>query len=177
MALVGAAVVAGSVFVYVRSSEPPAPVIESVPAAEASVAPEKLVVHVAGEVAAPGIYELPVGSRVADAIAAAGGAGAAADLDALNLAATLSDGEKVFVSKKGEAPPSSGAAEAPTGKVNLNTATISQLESLPGVGPVIAQRIIDYRQRKGRFTSIRQLLEVEGIGSKKYGALKDHVTV
>jgi competence protein ComEA len=164
------------VLVYLRTSEPPAPPIETVSAAEASPTVVALVVHVAGEVASPGLYELPAGSRVRDAIEAAGGAREGADLDALNLAALISDGEKVYVARKGE-PATAPDASTPPGKVNLNSATLSQLESLPGVGPVIAQRILDYRQRKGRFTSVRQLLEVEGIGEKKYASMKDQVTV
>lgn len=177
VALVGTAVVAGSVFVYARSSEPPAPPIEKIAAVQPMPEAEKVVVHVAGLVLTPGVYELPASSRVRDAIAAAGGPVEGADLDGLNLAALLSDGEKVYVPKKGEAPAAASSSGLPAGKVNLNTATVQQLEALPGVGPVLAQRIVDYRQRKGRFISIRQLMEVEGIGEKKYASLKDHVTV
>lgn len=176
IAVVASAVVAGSVFVYLRTNEPPAPEIQTIPAAEVSPQAAKLVVHVAGEVMTPGVYELEAGSRVRDAIAAAGGQRDGADLDALNLAATISDGEKVLVPRKGE--PLAEAAPTPgVSKVALNTATAAQLESLPGVGPVLAQRIIEFRQRKGKFTSVRQLLEVTGIGDKKYAALKDHVTI
>lgn len=176
VAVLAAAVVGGSFLVYLRTSEPPAPPIEAISAAESMPSPVMLVVHVAGEVASPGIYELQAGSRVRDAIEAAGGARDSADLDALNLAALISDGEKVLVPVKGEIPVTV-AGSTPPGKVNLNTATVDQLEALPGVGPVLAQRIVEHRQRKGRFTSVKQLLEVEGIGEKKYAAMKDQVTV
>lgn len=176
IALIGAAVLAGSVFVYARTSEPPAPSIRKISAARATPSAPPLVVHVSGLVASPGVYDLPAGSRVRDAIQAAGGPLEEADVDSLNLAALLADGEKIYLPKKGEAAPATAGAE-PAGKVNLNTATAAQLEALPGVGPVLAQRILDYRQRKGRFSSVRQLLEVEGIGDKKFASLKDHVTV
>ena len=176
LALMAAAVVAGSLFVYVKTTEPPAPALTRVaPTASASAAPS-LLVHVAGLVKAPGVYPLPDGSRVKDAIAAAGGPVDGADLDQLNLAAPVSDGEKVMVPPKGASGESGVAAGTPTGKVDLNTATKAQLEALPGVGPVLAQRIIDHRTKK-RFTSVRQLLEVEGFGQKKYESLKDLVSV
>lgn len=174
IALLSAAIVAGSAFLFVRSNEPAPPPMQRT---EARAEVERvLVVHVAGAVAAPGVYELPMGSRVRDAIAAAGGPAEGADLDSLNLAALLSDGEKVHVPKAGEAAGSDGAGAA-QGKLNLNSATARQLETLPGIGPVLAERIVAYRQMKGRFTSIRQLLEVEGIGAKKYEAIKGLVTV
>lgn len=178
-ALLGALVVGGAAFVYAQTSAPlPPPPIEHVAATEPAPAP--LLVHVSGMVASPGVYELRDGSRVKDAIDAAGGAVEGGDLDALNLAALLSDGLKIYVPKKGEAPSGSSegsGVEDPSGKVNLNSATKSQLEELPGIGPVLAERIIAYRQKKGRFTSVRQLLEVEGIGPKKYESLKDLVSV
>lgn len=177
IAVLASAVLAASAFVVVRSSEPPAPEIKRL-AASVPEEHKKLLVHVGGAVNAPGVYELANGSRVRDAIEVAGGTVEGADLDSLNLAAPVSDGEKVMVAKAGSVteaqPTESGSSGA---KVNLNNAGQPELEELPGVGPVTAQRILDYRRKKGRFTSVRQLLEVEGIGQKKFEALKDLVTV
>lgn len=175
--LLAATVVGGGAFVYARTaSQPPPPPIEKIERAEPSPA-AGLVVHVAGVVRTPGLYELPVGSRVQDALNAAGGPLDGADLDALNLAEILSDGVKIYVPKKGEG--AAPGAEGPTrgAKLNLNAATEAELEALPGIGPVLAQRIVAYRQKKGRFTSLRQLMEVEGIGQKKYEALRDLLTI
>lgn len=176
--LLGAGLVGGGVFVYAqtRSSLPPPPIEKINPQpSPASV----LVVHVAGMVQTPGVYELPEGSRVRDAIEAAGGVLGEADLDALNLAELVTDGIKIFVPKKGEALAGAATGQQTSlgGKVNINSATQEQLEALPGVGPVLAERIIAFRKSKGRFTSLRQLMEVEGIGTKKYEALKSLVTI
>lgn len=182
--LLGIAIVGTGALVILRSSDPPAPPVERVaaqPEASSSPSPAKPVfVHVSGQVNKPGVYELPEGSRVQDAVAAAGGPLAESDANALNLAAVVSDGQKVTVPKPGEAVAADvgAAAEAgvPGGKVNLNLATPAQLEELPGVGPVLAGRIVAHRQ-KGRFTSPRQLMEVSGFGPKKYESLKDQITV
>lgn len=130
-------------------------------------------VHVLGAVLAPGLYELSDGDRAVDAIAAAGGFAEGADETQLNLARFVSDGEQLVV-------PLMGAAPAPgesSGKVNLNTATLEQLETLPRVGPALAQRIIDWRETNGRFTAVTDLLGVTGIGQKTFDGLKDDVTV
>lgn len=159
-------------------------VIESTPTS--SEAPAEIFVHVAGEVHLPGLYKLPPGSRVADALRLAGGATSEADLDSLNLASLLKDGEKIVVPKK--APPESFQQSSQTGavnsstesnpqKININTATAKELESLPGIGPVLAQRIVDYRAQKGGFKSIEEIKEVSGIGDKKFEAIKDLITV
>jgi competence protein ComEA len=118
----------------------------------------------------------PLGSRVGDALRAAGGALPGVDLSSLNLARKLVDGEQVLV---GVVPPPGAVAGAPAGGglVNLNSATAEQLESLPGVGPVLAQRIVDWRQTHGGFRSVEQLREVSGIGAAKYADLKSKVTV
>jgi competence protein ComEA len=184
--LLGIAVVGAGLVVIVRSSDPPAPPVERVVASpEAAASPTtagQVVVHVSGQVTAPGVYELPAGSRVQDAITAAGGPLAGADPNALNLAAVVADGQKITIPKPGEAVPAADdpaavAMGAPGAKVNLNQATQAQLEELPGVGPVLAQRILTHRQTKGRFTSPRQLLEVSGFGPKKYESVKDQITV
>jgi competence protein ComEA len=182
VALLGLAILGASILVWVRSSDPPAPPVQRVVAPSPTPAPAKrLIVHVAGQVSSPGVYEVPEGSRVKDAIAAAGGPMEPADVNALNLAAPLADGQKIVVTKPGDTPPVAVAladGEAAAGiKVNLNSATQAQLEELPSVGPVIAERILAYRQTKGAFKSTRQLLDVSGVGPKKYEALKDLVTV
>jgi competence protein ComEA len=157
----------------------------SAPATTAGVAPQaaELVVHVVGQVAKPGLVRLQTGARVADAITSAGGATRSADLAAMNLARALVDGEQVFVPRPGEEPPAAPAPQVPggptsgDGSVNLNTADLGALDSLPGVGPVLAQRIIDWRTEHGRFTSVEELGEVSGIGDKLLSQLRPRVTV
>jgi len=153
--------------------------------------PARLAVHVAGAVTHPGVVELNTGARVIDAVEAVGGALADGDLDRLNLAAKVTDGERVYVAKVGQADPGvvdGGGADAPapgdgagTGgvgtKVNLNTATQAQLEELPGIGPTYAQSIIAERQRRGGFTSVNDLRSVRGIGDKRFAELASLVTV
>jgi len=201
VALLAATVVGGSALALVRTAEPPAPPIHRSRTVKAASTPAKpvkqLVVHVAGMVTVPGVYDLADGSRVKDAIEAAGGAKEGADLEVLNLAAVIADGQKIVVTKPGEVLPGQGGPQAAAGlgpadasgtstgtgvpgiaaKVNLNMATQAQLEELPSVGPVTAGRIISYRQQKGRFTSVKQLQDVEGIGPKKFEALKGLVVV
>src|SRR5690606_31471231 len=156
-------------------------------AAEATDAAE-LVVHGVGAVASPGVQRLPAGSRVVDALEAAGGPTAEADLARLNLAAPLSDGQQVYVVRVGEDPPlpPAGAVpgshagpdgSAPVALVDLNTATAEQLETLPGVGPATASAILAHRQQAGPFSSVDQLIEVRGIGEVKLAQLRDLVTV
>ncbi len=148
----------------------------------------RIVVHVAGAVTKPGVVELAAGARVIDAIEAVGGALPDGDLDRLNLAAKLADGERVFVGRPGVADPGAGAggatagastggAATPGAKVNLNTATQAQLEELPGVGPAFAQAILAERQRRGGFTSVNDLRSVRGIGDKRFADLSPLVTV
>jgi competence protein ComEA len=141
-------------------------------------------VHVGGAVRNPGLYQLPDGSRVFDAVQAAGGATEHADLDALNLASKVKDGDKVLVPSRAEPgadpPPGGspgGAGVSAGGLVNLNSATIEQLDSLPGIGPSTAQKIIAYRTEHGGFRTIDELMEVPGIGPAKFAELKDQVTV
>jgi competence protein ComEA len=144
-----------------------------------------VVVHVAGAVVTPGVVTLAAGSRVIDAVKAAGGAQSNADLDRLNLAAKLTDGERVAVPVKGQPSPpletpAAGAAAgdgADTGPVNLNTATADQLETLPGIGPSLAQAIIDERERSGGFRSVDDLRTVRGIGDARFAQVQPHVTL
>lgn len=143
----------------------------------------KVVVHVVGSVRRPGLYRLRNGERVADAVARAGGATRKADLAAINLAAPLVDGTQVLVPTRvsgGSATPgaagSTGAGAASGGKVSLSTATLEQLDALPGVGPVTAQKIIDYRTEHGSFASVDDLDAVPGIGPGRIENLRDLVT-
>jgi competence protein ComEA len=133
-----------------------------------------LVVDVAGDVRRPGLVRLPPGSRVADAIAAAGGLRPGATTEGLNLARKLVDGEQVLVGAGGAAPVATGASP---GVVDLNTATLADLDALPGVGPVLAQRILDWRTAHGAFASVDQLREVEGIGARRLETLRGLLTV
>lgn len=150
----------------------------------------RVTVHVLGAVRRPGLIRLPLGARVADAIEASGGVADDVDIDRVNLAAVLSDGQRVYVARIGqEAAP--GVASDPVGggdasgadptgtpaRVDLNTATAQQLEALPGIGPSTASAILDERHRLGRFSSVDQLLEVRGIGDAKLGAVRDLVSV
>ena len=142
---------------------------------------EPPVVAAAGAVVNPGLYRLAAGARVADVLNAAGGPAPDADVDQLNLAARVSDGDRVYVPRKGEAPPPDATAgagsSAATAPVNLNTATLEQLETLPGVGPTTAQAILDYRRAHGRFHTVQDLLEVQGIGPSKLEKLRPKVKV
>jgi competence protein ComEA len=151
------------------------------PVATAAAAPEEVVVHVAGKVRRPGLVVLPVGARVADAVDAAGGSRRGADLTTLNLARLLVDGEQVLVGvpqaggAPGAVPP--GTAPLATELVNLNTADQALLETLPGVGPVTAAAILDWRTEHGGFTAVEELLEVDGIGDATLADLSPLVTV
>lgn len=144
----------------------------------AAATPQELVIDVEGKVKRPGIVTLPRGSRVVDAIKAAGGVKGKADTSTLNLARKIEDGEQILVGIQ----PATGAAAPLTGgsagaKVNLNTATIEQLDELPGVGPVTAKAILGWRTRNGSFTKVEDLLDVKGIGQATLDDLRDLVTV
>lgn len=132
-------------------------------------------VHVAGAVQQPGVYELSAGSRVTEAIEAAGGPVDGAQLDSINLARQVVDGEQVRVPTKGEAGASVGLAV--DGRININTATASQLEDLPGVGPVLAGRIVAYREQHGQFASVDALESVTGLGPAIVAGLADAAAV
>ena len=131
----------------------------------------KLVVHVVGPVRAPGLYELAEGSRIDDAIEHAGGPKPKAALELVNLAAPVADGQQVLVPVRGAAGPASAAATS-GGKVHLNSATLEDLDALPGIGPVTAQEILDYRAEHGAFQSLDELDAVPGIGPARLADLK-----
>jgi len=170
------------------SSAPPPPAPRNVTSAPASVGrtttsrDTRLVVDVVGAVAKPGIVDLHAGARVVDAIAAAGGATAAADVAQLNLAAPVSDGTRIAVPVTGQtipAEPGSAPNTATTiaaGPVDLNTATAAQLDALPGIGPATAAAIVQDRDANGAFTSVDDLTRVRGIGPAKLAQLRDLVS-
>jgi competence protein ComEA len=146
-------------------------------------------VHVVGAILRPGLYRFPDGSRVQDAISAAGGLASGADLNALNLAAKLEDGQQLVIPYPGGAPPTPGPTQGfqvipglgtPTPSqslININTGSAQDLNSLPGIGPSIAQRIIDYRAAHGPFSQIEDIMNVAGIGPATFDNIKDLITV
>lgn len=139
-----------------------------------------LVIDVTGEVVSPGVYELPAGSRVIDAIKAAGGARPKAALSDLNLARVMKDGEQIYVDliyTSGTRVRAGAKTSAPRGPININRATASELDSLDGIGPVIAKRIIAYRTTNGAFVAIEDLLKVSGIGDAKFAQFKEKIRV
>lgn len=161
---------------------------------------EPIAVHVIGAVPRPGLYEFAEGARIQDAIDAAGGLLTSADVNTINLAALLEDGQQLIIPyKPGEEPvagepsdPSGsdddltlpGAVETPSGseeneneRVNINTASLEELDNLPGIGPTIAQRIIDYRTENGPFAAIEDILNVSGVGPSTFDQIKDLITV
>lgn len=188
----GAVAALGMLWVVGRPQPvPPPDAAESGPGVDVQADP--LVVAVTGHVASPGLHELPGGARVADALEAAGGPLEGAQLDTVNLARPLSDGEQLIVpgpappgpdTGDGGGPPAEGeaagtgpSARRPDGTLDLNLATAGDLEELPGVGPVLAQRIVEHREANGPFTTIDDLRAVTGIGEKKFAAVADLVSV
>lgn len=156
------------------------------PTAGSTPAAAPLVVDVAGRVRRPGLVRVPAGSRVADALLAAGGVLPGVDLATINLARPVVDGEQILVGIGGGAVGGGGAAvgsggvagaAGTSGPLDLNAATLEQLEALPGVGPVLAQRILDWRQAHGRFSAVGELREVGGIGAKKFADIEPKVRV
>ncbi len=131
-----------------------------------------VVVDVTGAVRRPGVYRLPAGSRVDDAVKRAGGAGAGAELEAVNLAARLADGQQVVVPERGPAGATVAAGEEEDGPISLGTATVEQLDTIDGIGPVTAQDIVDFRDQHGGLASVDQLDQVSGIGPATMESLR-----
>ncbi len=129
--------------------------------------------HVAGAVKRPGVYRLAAGARAVDAVEAAGGLTPEADPDSLNLARRLSDGDQLYVPKRGESGAAGSSGSGGQVRVSLNRASQEELEKLPGVGPVLAERIVRWRTRHGPFRRWEDLLEVEGVGERKLQSLKE----
>lgn len=198
LAVVGviAALVSG-VFLWASRPEPQPVPLDSPPpepappstlharpvAAPTTTPPETpLVVHITGDVRKPGIVTLPPGSRVADALDAAGGLRKNGKVGTVNLARRLTDGEQIIVGSDLPEPPvlppsAPGTSPAPGTPLDLNTATLDQLQQLPGVGPVLAQRILDHRSEHGPFRTVDQLQDVTGIGERRFAELKDKIHV
>ena len=201
VAAVVALVAFGAFVLRSRAAEPriappaTAPAIASAPTGQISASPpvtggvsgQSILVHVAGAVKRPGLYEMPAGARIADAIDLARGPRTNADLNAINLAEPLVDGQKLDVPKKGAkvastttptaVPTTTTTGASPTGSVNLNTADQVMLETIPGIGPVTATAIIAYRTEVGQFDSIDQLLEVTGIGPATLESMRPYITL
>lgn len=174
--------VAGRFFAQAGAARPAEPVARAVPVAAPSA--RQVVVHVVGAVRRPGLLRLREGSRVADAVARAGGATKRADLALVNLAAPVSDGSQIVVPMQAQPPGEAGVeaagegpggAAVPAGPVHLNTATLEELDALPGVGPVTAQKILDYRQQHGAFGSVDDLDAIPGIGPTRLEQLRELV--
>lgn len=155
---------------------------------------EKIAIHIIGEIKKEGIIYLPKGSRIVDAIEKAGGSTKEADLTQINLAYILEDGQKIYIPNKKEkineyiiksngntfiqeGDKSQSILSKENDKVNINTATLNELDSLPGIGPSTAQKIIDYREKNGEFKKIEDLQNVKGIGNAKYEEVKDKITI
>jgi len=181
---------AGAVFILSRRPEPPQVVIvppepTSTPVPVPTPTPAPLRIYVCGAVAHPDVYLLPAGALVKDALIAAGGATAEADLTRINLALEVSDQQQIYVPRQGEeqppippptAPQTSSQAGGGGGLVNLNTATVEELDALPGIGPTYARRIIEYRETHGSFQSIEEIMQVKGIGQATFEKIKDLIT-
>lgn len=192
------------------SAASPNPVPTAAPGTPPVASPEELRVHVAGAVRKPGVYRLPRAARVQDAMDAAGGPLSAADLESINLADFLKDGEQVRIPRRGQRPaapappPASNVAgwrgryplastpasspkapertpaappAAADGRVNINTAALADLDTLPGVGPVTAQAILDYRAQHGPFQRVEDIQDVRGIGAAKFEKMRERITV
>ena len=167
---------------YGRGVTPPVVPVSTTPVTAPSEPlpnPDTLVVHLTGWVVQPGLVKVPAGSRVGDVLAAAGGARPGAALESVNLAEPVVDGQQVVVPGPGETLPAKvgSGPDRGGGPIHLNTADPGQLESLPGVGPVLAERIVAHREANGPFEVVEDLLEVSGIGESKLASIRDQVVV
>ncbi len=144
--------------------------------ASSGVSTSTIAVYVVGEVAKPGVYYLPAGSRIVDAIRLAGGLTASADMASINMAMKLSDGMQIYVAPVGGLQ-GTGGVPSGDGKIHINVASADELESLPGIGPVLAKRIIEYRETHGPFQRVEDLLNVSGIGEKRLEQIRPYIAV
>jgi len=174
LALVALLVCVGSFALVSRGTSEPVPIPVPV-----ILPPPEVTVDVAGGVKRPGVYAIPAQSRVIDAIKAAGGAKSGADTSDINLARVVKDGEQIYVTPAltNVSQPNVIAPRAVSGPININRATLAQFDSLPGIGPVIAARIVEYRKVNGSFAAIEDLQKISGIGSAKFAGLKAKVRV
>lgn len=166
--------------IYVLRRPEPRVITVSTPPSRTTPTEESIQVQVRGAVNQPGVYTLDAGSRVSALLDSAGGARPEADLDQLNLARKLQDGEEVIVPVRATAPPDSAgpsATKTPGGPININTATVEQLDILPHIGAVLAQRIVDYRAQNGPFKKIEDIKNVKGIGDAMFDEFKALITV
>jgi len=176
-----ASIIIGGAFFYLRWPRPtPIEIVEPTPTPAST--PGEIGVYIVGAVLSPGVYFLPQGSRVAEALEAAGGPTEEADLARVNLAKRVYDEEQIYVPRLGEENPplplsvgSSGGQAR--GKININTATAAELETLPGIGPVLGQRIIDYREANGPFAAIEDIKSVRGIGEVTFEEIRESIFV
>ena len=191
LSLVGAMTL-GAVLLRVKRLTPAPIVIQSLtpfstPTGAPTATPRPIQVYVVGAVSQPGVYLIPWDSRVQQAVAAAGGATAGADLMRVNLAERVHDEQQVYVPFQGElatpvlATPAerTAGADLPAlpGKININTASVTELETLPGIGPALAQRVVEYRQSNGPFRALEDIKNVKGIGDGIFAGIKDRITV
>lgn len=149
----------------------------TIPADQVVVQAATIYVHIVGEIKSPGIYQLESGSRLMDVIFAAGGLTNSADQASVNLARELTDGEQIVVFKTGEAPQVAGTTASQDKQISLNRASQAELEELPGVGPALASRMIDWRSANGGFKKKEDLLNISGIGDKLFAGIKDEVVL
>ncbi len=179
----------GGVLIWRQAARGSVEVYETASVAAAPQPAGPVIVHVCGAVKNPGVYTLPAGARVFEAVAKAGGALPGAEQEAVNLAAPLSDGQQVYLPGRGEAAPPAAAstatssaarnetAAAPRFPLNLNQVNAADLENIPGIGPALAGRIIAYRQANGPFTQVDDLLNVSGIGEKTLARLRPYLKI
>jgi competence protein ComEA len=173
-------VLAGIVLFELHKPDPPAIILASptpLPSAQPTFTPRPFRVYVSGAVQHPDVYSLPADSIVKNALTAAGGATADADLDRINLAMSLVDGQHVYVPRQGEEqvpvePPGNSSTAGRQTTINVNTASLAELETLPGIGPALAQRILEYRQAHGAFGQIEDIMEVSGIGEATFAKIR-----
>lgn len=175
-------IIGGAVVVFLNRPAPePIEINPATPLPAPTPIPARIMVYVSGAVQSPGVYELPDGARVDDAVKAAGGPTADADLARINLAKRLRDEEQIYVPRVGETSlpvaPTGTTGGSSGGKVNINMATVAELETLPGIGPALAQRIVDYRTAHGPFSRIEDIKKVSGIGDKLFERIKDQITI